>query len=185
MPTAGRPSIFSEEVAQTICDRLALGESLRKICEDPKLPGMTTVIRWLGDEKFSSFRAQYAQAREKQAEFYAAEIIEIADDGSRDSFEDEDGNVRVNQEVVARSRLRVDARKWYASKLAPKKYGDRIELANDPENPVTKPLDIVDVAKKIAFVFALAQDKMKPEGETSAAAERQATTKELRHGLHT
>jgi len=58
-------------------------------------------------------------------------------------------------------------------------------LSNDPENPVTKPLDIVDVAKKIAFVFALAQDKMKPEGETSAAAERQATTKELRHGLHT
>ncbi|MRT15310.1 hypothetical protein GJV07_24135 [Enterobacteriaceae bacterium RIT711] len=70
---------------------------------------------------------QYARAREVQAEILAEEIIEIADDSSGDVFVDDDGREQTNHERVARSRLRVDARKWYASKLAPKRYGDRIQ----------------------------------------------------------
>ncbi|MRT15312.1 hypothetical protein GJV07_24145 [Enterobacteriaceae bacterium RIT711] len=70
---------------------------------------------------------QYARAREVQAEILAEEIIEIADDSSGDVIVDEDGHEQTNHERVARSRLRVDARKWYASKLAPKRYGDRIQ----------------------------------------------------------
>ncbi|AGG31951.1 hypothetical protein MU9_2906 [Morganella morganii subsp. morganii KT] len=70
---------------------------------------------------------QYARAREIQAELLAEEIIEIADDSSGDVIVDDDGKEQTNHERVARSRLRVDARKWYASKLAPKRYGDRIQ----------------------------------------------------------
>lgn len=71
---------------------------------------------------------QYARAREAQADKFADEIIAIADDGTRDTFTDENGNERTNQEVIARSRLRVDARKWLAGKMAPKKYGDKLDV---------------------------------------------------------
>lgn len=70
---------------------------------------------------------QYARAREAQADKFAEDIISIADDGARDTYIDENGNTRTDQDVIARSRLRVDARKWLASKMAPKKYGERTE----------------------------------------------------------
>ena len=69
---------------------------------------------------------QYARAREAQADQFAEDIIAIADDGIGDTYTDADGNERTNQDVIARSRLRVDARKWLASKMAPKRYGDKL-----------------------------------------------------------
>jgi hypothetical protein len=77
------------------------------------------------------FREQYAQAREAQADTWADEIVEIADDGSNDwlarSHGEDDEGWRVNGEHIQRSRLRVDARKWLMGKASPKKYGDKIE----------------------------------------------------------
>ena len=70
---------------------------------------MTTVMRWL--EAKPEFRDQYARARERQAHHYAAEIVEIAD----------------TEEDPAKARVRIDARKWVASKLLPKAYGERVE----------------------------------------------------------
>ena len=86
---------------------------------------------------------QYARAREEQAETYADEIVAIADDGRNDTYIDENGNERVNQDVVARSRLRVEARKWVASKLKPKKYGDRLQ------NEHTGTIEITKIERKI------------------------------------
>jgi len=71
---------------------------------------------------------QYARAREAQADKLAEDILAIADDGTSDVYLDADGNERTNQDVIARSRLRVDARKWLASKMAPKKYGDKLDV---------------------------------------------------------
>lgn len=71
---------------------------------------------------------QYARAREAQADKLAEDILAIADDGMSDVYLDADGNERTNQEVIARSRLRVDARKWLAGKMAPKKYGDKLDI---------------------------------------------------------
>lgn len=119
----GRPSKFTQELADTICDRLAGGESLRKICSGDDMPAGSTVWLWLSENKL--FSEQYARAREAQADKLADEIIEIADDGRNDTYQGENGEA-VNHDVIARSRLRVDARKWYASKLAPKKYGDKV-----------------------------------------------------------
>lgn len=120
----GRPSAYSDELATAMCERLSLGESLRQICEDDAMPGKSTVMRWLADKP--DFRDQYARAREAQADYWAEQIIEISDDGANDSYLDEDGNARVNQDVIARSRLRVDTRKWLMARMAPKKYGDKI-----------------------------------------------------------
>jgi hypothetical protein len=124
----GRPSDYSQQIASTICLRLAEGASLREICTVDDMPAQSTVYLWL--QKHSEFSEQYARAREAQAEHWAEEILEIADDGSNDSYKDDNGNVRTDQEVVARSRLRVDSRKWLMSKLAPKKYGDKVELGH-------------------------------------------------------
>jgi hypothetical protein len=136
----GRPSSYTDETAALICARLAEGESLRTICKADDMPGFSTVMRWLADN--SAFRDQYARAREAQADKLAEEILEIADDGRNDTYTDDDGNERTNQEVVARSRLRVDARKWLASKMAPKKYGDKIEHVGNPDEPLNMALTI-------------------------------------------
>lgn len=120
----GRPSSFTQEIADRICDRIAGGESLRAICSDDGMPTTTSVFRWLRDN--SAFRDQYAHAREDQAEFYLDQIMEIADDTSRDTIATERDGEQPNSEWITRSRLRVDARKWAMSKLAPKKYGDKI-----------------------------------------------------------
>ena len=117
-----------------ICERIASGMSMRAICEMNDVPARSTVHEALAiDAKFAD---QYRRAREIQADLYAAEIIEIADDGTRDMRIDDEGNEVVDHDHIARSRLRVDARKWAASKLAPKKYGDKVELSGDAANPI-------------------------------------------------
>lgn len=121
----GRPSDYTQEIATLICERIVEGESLRSICRDEAMPPIRTVFQWLA--KHEEFSHQYARAREAQADTYADEITEIADDGSRDYVQTENGPV-IDHDHIARSRLRVDARKWIASKLKPKKYGDKLDL---------------------------------------------------------
>lgn len=135
----GRPSDYNEETAAAICTRLANGESLNAMCRDDEMPGISTVYRWLfANEKF---RDMYARAREDQADTLADEIIDISDDARNDWMkrnhgEDDPGWV-VNGEHIQRSRLRVEARKWVAAKLKPRKYGEKLELASDPDRPFT------------------------------------------------
>lgn len=131
-----RPTDYCEEMAGAICQRIAEGESLRAICRDDEMPALSTVFRWL--TLHGEFSDQYARAREEQAEALADEIVEIADEecttiradkhGSRDDGESGDVEVVFDATAVARNRLRVEARKWVASKLKPKKYGDRTQL---------------------------------------------------------
>lgn len=122
----------AEEVASrkaTICDRIANGESLRQICDDDEMPAASTVFLWLSSDE--AFSEQYARAREAQADALFDDILSIADDGRNDWMErkNADGeNIgwQENGEALRRSQLRVEARKWMAGKLKPKKYGDRI-----------------------------------------------------------
>ncbi len=132
----GRPTRYTADVASTICTRLAGGESLRSICDDAAMPARSTVIGWLFDGEHEDFMDQYARAREAQAEVRADEIVDIADDESGDFTTDEDGKRVVNHEHIQRSRLRVDARKWVASKLLPKRYGDKLQHTGEGGGPV-------------------------------------------------
>ncbi|HGP5909351.1 TPA: hypothetical protein ACLNPE_003510 [Vibrio cholerae O1] len=109
----GRPSDYLTEVAEDICSLLMQGESLRKICARPGMPAISTVMVWL--QRHEEFMEQYARAREVQAEILAEDIINLADAAVEEGA------------AVAKARLQVDARKWYASKMAPKRYGDRIQ----------------------------------------------------------
>lgn len=110
MSRVGRPTTYNNEIGTEICHRIAKGESLRSICDDDGTPGLTTVRRWLSHEDHNEFRLQYAQAREEQADYYADEIIEIADSA-------DDTN---------KARLQIDARRWKASRMSPRKWGDKI-----------------------------------------------------------
>jgi len=122
----GRPSGFNWKLADDICAQLAIGKSLRNICQPESMPAVSSVYKWLREN--DDFSNQYARAREDQADYLADEIIEIADDGRNDFMEDDEGNMVVDHEHIQRSRLRVDARKFLASKLKPKKYGDSTML---------------------------------------------------------
>lgn len=120
-----RPSKFTKKLAEEICVRIMDGESLRRICADENMPVRDTIYRWM--LQFKSFSDQYARAREIQAETMADQIVDIADDGLNDTYIDpKTGATMVDHDVIQRSKLRVDARKWVASKLAPKKYGEKI-----------------------------------------------------------
>lgn len=125
----GRPSSFTQETADTICERIANGESLRNICDDDAMPAQSTVFKWLND--IQAFSEQYARAREAQADALFDDILGIADDGRNDWMErrgEEDTGWQVNGENIRRSALRIDARKWMAGKLKPKKYGDKLDV---------------------------------------------------------
>lgn len=128
-----RPSEYTLELAEQICEKIATSDKgLRSICKELDISTMT-VIRWLQNPAYESFCLQYARARARQADYLAEQILEIADETDKDSYVDDKGNTHMNSEFVARSRLRIDARKWVASKLAPKKYGDKIDLTSGGE----------------------------------------------------
>jgi len=138
----GRPSDYTRETALTICTQLVEGMSLRSICRNEAMPGISTVFQWL--HAHQEFAEHYARAREAQADTLADEIIDIADDGSGDWITDSDGVRRIDNDCIARSRLRVDTRKWIASKLKAKKYGDKTETTHvgDKERPIViTPID--------------------------------------------
>ena len=134
-----RPTDYNQDIATEICSRLASGEPLVKMCRDEGMPGTSTVYRWLLANE--SFRDMYARAREDQADTLADEIIEIADEYvvAEKTTTKANGDVeRVTGDAVDRSRLRVDARKWVAAKLKPRKYGDfgRQEISGADGGPV-------------------------------------------------
>lgn len=112
-----------------ILDRLSQGESLNAICKTEGFPAESTVRLWAKDD-VDGFAAKYARAREIGYERLADEILEIADDGTNDTRTDDEGNVMTDYDVIQRSKLRVDARKWILSKMLPKVFGDKVDVTS-------------------------------------------------------
>jgi hypothetical protein len=131
---AGRPSIYSDELALEICTRIGRGQSLKKITDDPNMPDDNTVYKWIHTD-VNGFKDKYARACEERSEAMAEDILSIADDGTNDwmTVEGKNGNEYqvVNNEAMQRSRLRIETRKWLMAKTKPKKYGDKIDVTSD------------------------------------------------------
>jgi hypothetical protein len=128
--TAGRPSSYTKELADRICARLAAGESMRTVCKDEDLPSAQTLFSWM--RVYPEFLEQYARAKEESADALVEETLDIADNGTNDWMEKNNAEgdcigYTLNGEHVQRSRLRVETRKWMASKLKPKKYGEKVQ----------------------------------------------------------
>jgi hypothetical protein len=106
------------------------------------MPSRTTVFRWLADPGNQVFRDQYAYAREEQADAYFDEMIELADTsivGEKTEL-DKDGVVvkTTTGDMIERSRLGIETRKWVLGRMKPKKYGERIDLnhGGQKDNPI-------------------------------------------------
>ena len=117
---AGRPTKYSDKLAAKICEQLSMGRSLRSVCQDKGMPAASSVFLWL--QKHPEFSEQYARAKEESADAMAEDMLDIADHGSLSPQD---------------KRVRIDTRKWLASKLKPKKYGDK---AGEPGSDSTAPI---------------------------------------------
>lgn len=134
--TAGRPTVYSQEIAEAIMLRMAAGESLRSICTDEAMPARSTVMLWVATNR-EGFSDRYAKACDARAHYWADELLDIADDSSNDYMEREGATV-LNGEALQRSRLRVDTRKWLLSKMLPR-YADRQVIDNTSSDGTMTP----------------------------------------------
>lgn len=133
------PSKFTQAIADSICEQIAEGKSLRTICAAKDKPKMSTIFRWLADDARKEFREQYVRAREAQADALFDEILNIADTpliGVKTKTNEKGETETTHGDMIEHRRLQVDARKWMAGKLRPKKYGDKLELAGDQDSPL-------------------------------------------------
>lgn len=112
----GRPSEYTEETANQFCELIAEGRSLRSICEQGNFPSRQTILNWLDRE---DFLAKYARARVMQAEVMDSRILDAADECDEENYQS--------------TRVKIAAYQWRASKLAPKKYGDKLDLNHGGE----------------------------------------------------
>lgn len=119
-------SQWGAETREEILDKLSIGRSLREICSAEGMPSESLVRKWVIQD--ADFGAQYARARETGMEALGDEILQIADSQEGDMLTTVDGREVVNHDAIQRAKLRVDTRKWIMSKIAPKKYGDRLDL---------------------------------------------------------
>jgi hypothetical protein len=117
---AGNEPVYRRELADEICWRLAAGESLKRICQDAHMPSDTAVRVWAIEDR-DGFASRYAHAREALMDHWAEEIVVIADDQTAEPND---------------RRVRVDTRKWLMSKLAYRRYGDKLVHSGDAENPI-------------------------------------------------
>lgn len=118
----GRPTHYNTELADKICKLCSERSLISVIRDNPDLPDRTTIYDWL--DKYEEFANKYAKACQDRADFKADEIDEIADDTLAGKFK------------ADAAKVAIDAKKWAASKLRPKRYGERMQHANDEESPV-------------------------------------------------
>jgi len=136
----GAPTLkFTARMKARICRDVALGKSLRKVLKAAGMPKMTRVMEEL--QRDETFAKQYARARTQGIELHIDGIIDLADTATDK-----------NAQAV---RLQVDTRKWLASKLVPRVYGDKIELSGEVATPAANPTMTLDVARRLAHVLAL------------------------------
>jgi transposase-like protein len=143
----GRPSIYSHELAQRICDELASSsKSLRAICQQPGMPARSTIYLWL--DEYPEFHEMTTRAREEQLEAIADEILQIADDASNDLMQTEKGPA-FNRAAIARSKIRIAARQWLITHLMPRKYRPSDQGSEIAANPPRRHLTFAELKQRL------------------------------------
>lgn len=117
MAKVGRPTKYSEKIADDICTRLVEGESIRQVCRDPSMPALSSVMLWL--RKHPEFSEQYARSRVDQGHTIYGEICEVEEKVAS-------GEMNPNQ-----GRVLIDSKKWRAARMEPRVYGDKVRVETD------------------------------------------------------
>lgn len=112
--------IYTQDLADIICSEISsTSKSLRTICDQEGMPCVVTIMTWLRTNP--EFLKQYTRAKEEQADLMVEDMLDISE------HTDEDHTPFTGSNVVQRDRLRIETRKWIASKLKPKKYGEKVQ----------------------------------------------------------
>lgn len=135
----GRPSVYSDELIDTICTRIAGGESLRSICQDVDMPAISTILLWVVDGKHPEFSERYAQAREAQGHSDADRIREVM------------AAVAAGQMTPQQGKVIIDGLKWIAERQAPRQYAAKSERKLEMSGPGGAPISF-DGRFQIEFV---------------------------------
>ena len=131
MGKRGRKSKITPQVFDKIFTQMINGKALNKILKQEGMPSRAGFYLWLKAQN-NKILDMYALAKEAQADYWIDECLEISDDGSNDTYVCEEGQPRTNYDVVHRSRLRVDTRKWIAGR-----FDKRTEDSGQPRKPET------------------------------------------------
>jgi hypothetical protein len=150
----GRPSTFTEAIAREIVERLSEGEPLANICRSESMPGLSTVYDWMDANE--TFSGRIARAREAGFDMIAAETLRIADTPQVGVIEKLEANEKGEMVVVERKaedmlghrRLQIDTRMKLLSKWDPRRYGEKVQVGGDPENPAPVGIGVVMIPAK-------------------------------------
>lgn len=153
MAKRGRPTKYTKKLAEVFCERIALGQSLRKVCEADDMPAPKTIFQWM--RKYEDFGKQYARACQERSE---AQIEELHDLGDEAIDLARRVDPKASGAVVQAVRLKADNIKWAASKMKPQKYGEKIDLTSGGEKVEVAPL----VVSKIKARRGNANPEAKP-----------------------
>lgn len=137
-PGAGRPTMYSIDLAGKICRRIANGDSLRSICREDDMPSRAAVLNWLQDRP--EFVARYEHARQLQAEGFGEEVVELSDQLPPGA----------SHEDISRQKLRIDSRKWVAARMLPQKYGKTTKMEHTGKDGGPIEVDVDDARERIA-----------------------------------
>lgn len=119
------------KITDYIFSEIEKGRALRNILKDKDMPSPATFYLWIEEDENKLKR--YTRATTIRADIIFDDIINIADENINDTYINDDGKEVVNNDVIQRSRLRIDARKWVLGKLNPKKYGDKTDITSGGE----------------------------------------------------
>lgn len=149
----GRPSVFSQELADEICERIALGETLTEITSDEDKPSPSTVWRW--QRSHDDFRKAIAHAREAQTRMWADQIVDLADDSSNDwtirRRQNGEAEEVLNRDHIERVKMQIDARKWLMARVNRADYGDKQQIDH---NHSFADLSTVELGRKVRELLA-------------------------------
>lgn len=137
----GRPEVYTDEIATEFCERIALGRSLRSVCDDPDMPSSTTVNKWARENGI--FASRYAQAREDRGMNYGDKIGDMVD------------KVLSGEYPPDVARVAIDALKWTAARLAPKVYGDKQSVEINVDMGKTAAAVLMDLSSKATQATAI------------------------------
>lgn len=135
----GRPSIYTQELADEICKEISIGKSLRKVCEDETMPCLSTIFGWLRTNE--QFLHQYERATDERTETQQEIILDIGDQAIKHA---EEADAKAANAVVSAYKLKADNLKWSMSKMKPKKYGDKIDMTTNGKD---LPVPILNISK--------------------------------------